>query len=91
MLDVRPVDISSGERQVCLDRLARVRRIADDEAPDDVHAVTVEEVNGPLGRIADGAAASPVGILGVGLEERQILGDDVLDPQEHVPEAGSRA
>ena len=42
MLDVRPVDVPPRELQVGLDRLARVVRIADDQAADDEQAVAMQ-------------------------------------------------
>jgi len=45
MLDVRPVHVFAREREIGGDRLARIVRVADDEAADDEHAVTVKNVN----------------------------------------------
>src|SRR6476469_10604284 len=40
MLNVRPVDVSTGEFEIRLDRLACVVRVADDEAANDEHPVS---------------------------------------------------
>ena len=59
VLDVRPVDVPARERQVRLDRLARVVRIADDQAADDEHAVRGAGASMAVDRrVADRAAAA---------------------------------
>ena len=61
MLDIRPVDVASGEREVCGNRLAPIVRIADDEASDDEHAVAMQMVDrcrSGIGRVPHGAGCS---------------------------------
>src|SRR5688572_32274269 len=45
----------------------------------------MEKLDGPFGCIADGAPSLAVRVLGRRLEERQILRDDVLDTEKHIP------
>ena len=88
MLDVRPVDVLAGEREVRFDRLAGVAGIADDEAADDEHAVPMEHVDGARASRCRRAAAFALGVLRARLEEREVLVEDVLDAEEHVAEPG---
>ncbi len=48
------------EREVGLDRLARVAGIADDQAADDEQAVPMQDVHGVGRGVADAAAALPL-------------------------------
>ena len=86
MLDVRPIHVLAREREVCRNRLPRVVGVADDEAADDEHAVLVQEVDGPLRRVAGAASALARRVLRARLQEVEIVVEDVLDAEKHVAE-----
>ena len=77
------------ELEVRIDRLARVVRVADDQAADDEQAVAVQMLDGVDGRVADRAAVLAPRVLRARLEEREILVEHVLDAEEHVAESGA--
>ena len=92
MLDVRPVDVPARERQIRVDRLARVAGVPDDEAADDEHAVPVEQLDGlrasrcrPSGR-----PAAPHSSRCARRNARSSSRTFSM-PEEHVSEAGARA
>ena len=52
VLDVRPVDVLARKSQIGRNRLARVVGVADDEAADDDHSMTVQDIDRFDGRVA---------------------------------------
>ena len=64
VLDVRPVDIAARERQVCLDRVAGIVGIADDQPADNEEAVPVQVLDRGNRRVAHGAALRTLRVLG---------------------------
>ena len=63
--------------------------IADDQPADDQHAVAVQSLVDGRERGVRALARLVPAVLGARLEKRQVLLEDVLDPEEHVPEAGA--
>jgi len=88
MLDVGPIHVFPGEREVGGDGTGRVVRVADDQPADDQHPVTVQDVDRRHRRVADPASVLARAVLRARLEERQVVVEDVLDAEEHVAEAG---
>src|SRR5258708_9551304 len=87
MLDVRPVDVALREREVGLDRRARIAGVADDDAADDREPGAVQRLNRLERRIADRSSPLTLRVLRGRAEEREVLVEDVLDPEEHVVES----
>src|SRR5258708_40059542 len=88
MLDVRPVDVALREREVGLDRRARIAGVADDDAADDREPGAAQRLHRLERRIADRSSALPLRVLRGRAEEREGLVEGVLAP-EH-PGAESR-
>ncbi len=89
MLDVGPVHVLAGKFQVGLDGLARVVGIADDESADDIHFVLVQVVNRAQGGIAGLASSLAKFVLGRGLQELEIVFENVFDAEKHITESRS--
>ena len=87
VLDIRPVDVASGEREVCGNRLAPIVWIAHDEASNDEHAMTMQMIDRRRSRIGSCALAVSA-VLCARLQEREILVQDVLDAEKDVSESG---
>jgi len=88
MLDVRPVDVLTREGEVGPDRLGRVVRVADNQSADDEHPVPVQHLDRRHGRVSRPPSVLARPVLRVRLQEREVVVEDVLDPEEDVAEAG---
>jgi len=88
VLDVRPVHVLPREGEVGGDGVRRVVRVADDEPANHQHPVTMQDVDGRRRRVARAPPVLARAVLRAGLQEREVVLEDVLDPEKHVAETG---
>src|ERR1044071_3917404 len=89
VLNIRPIDVPSCKLQVRRDRCVCISRISDNKTADDKHLVKVQRADCLEGRVADRAAALPLGVLGGGAQELQVSVEDVFDAKENIAKSGS--
>src|SRR4029079_11135888 len=89
MLNIWPIDVTWRELQVRRNRCVCISRISDDKTADDKHLVKVQRADGFERRVADRAAALPLGVFGGGAQELQVSVEDVFDAKENIAKSGS--
>jgi hypothetical protein len=85
MLDVGPVDVPPGKFEIRLDRFARVVGIPDDQAADDEQPGTMQVCNRFYGGIPHTAAMISSSVLRAGLQEVEIVFENIFDTEEDIP------
>jgi len=87
MLDVRPIHVAAGKREIRLDRLAGIVWIADDQSANDVEAVPVQMLDRFGRRMADDSPVVAARVLRGRPQERQVLVEDIFDAEEDIAES----
>src|SRR5215813_5004193 len=89
VLNVRPIDVTSREFKVGLNRLSCISRVADNKTTDDIHLVAAQRGEGFEAGVTGLSAIFTLQVLGGGAQEVQVGLQDILNAEENVAETRS--